>query len=200
MVRASKKKQVVVELNAVEPVVPLIAAPMTAPVDAVAALIAEPIAAPIVALIAAPIVEPIVEPVTDSTAKPESKRPTLTSIHTTLVQHSIQLESTIEKMLTENVVKMEERLSAHTTEVINLLNENNKTVAAILVTEKNQTIYPKDAPLELQKDSEPEPEEEPAVEEPSFFSYYQPFIVGFITGALASMFRTSIVLKRPFFL
>ena len=183
MVRASKKKQVVVELNPVEPVVPLIAAPMTAPVDAVAALIAEPIA------------EPIVEPVTDSTAKPESKRPTLTSIHTTLVQHSIQLESTIEKMLTENVVKMEERLSAHTTEVINLLNENNKTVAAILVTEKNQTIYP----LELQKDSEPEPEE-PAVEEPSFFSYYQPFIVGFITGALASMFRTSIVLKRPFFL
>lgn len=196
MVRASKKKQVVVELNAVEPVVPLIAAPMTAPVDAVAALIAEPIAAPIVE----PIAEPIAEPVTDSTAKPESKRPTLTSIHTTLVQHSIQLESTIEKMLTENVVKMEERLSAHTTEVINLLNENNKTVAAILVTEKNQTIYPKDAPLELQKDSEPEPEEEPAVEEPSFFSYYQPFIVGFITGAIASMFRTSIILKRPFFL
>lgn len=190
MVRASKKKQVVVELNPVEPVVPLIAAPMTAPVDAVAALIT------------APIAEPIVEPVTDSTAKPESKRPTLTSIHTTLVQHSIQLESTIEKMLTENVVKMEERLSAHTTEVINLLNENNKTVAAILVTEKNQTIYPLDAPLELQKDSEPEPEqeEEPAVEEPSFFAYYQPFIVGFITGALASMFRTSIVLKRPFFL
>jgi hypothetical protein len=99
-------------------------------------------------------------------------------------------------MLTENVVKMEERLSAHTIEVINLLNENNKTVAAILVTEKNQTIYP----LELQKDSEPEQEEEPAVEEPSFFAYYQPFIVGFITGALASMFRTSIVLKRPFFL
>jgi hypothetical protein len=200
----------VVERNAVEPVVSLIAVPMAAPmaepmaepmavpmaapVDAVAALIAEPVLAPIVEPIAAPIVEPVPA---ETTAKPESKRPTITSIHATLVQHSVQLESTIEKMLTENVVKMEERLSAHTTEVINLLNENNKTVAAILVTEKNQTIYP----LELQKDSEPEQEEEPVVEEePSFFAYYQPFIVGFITGALASMFRTSIVLKRPFFL
>jgi hypothetical protein len=188
MVRASKKKQVVVELNVAEPVaepvVPLIAEPMVVPVDAVAALIAEPDTIP-----------------AETTAKSETKRPTITSINATLVQHSIQLESTIEKMLTENVVKMEERLSAHTTEVINLLHENNKTVAAIMVTEKNQTIYPKDdAPLELQKDSEPEQEEEPAVEEPSFFSYYQPFIVGFITGALASMFRTSIVLKRPFFL
>lgn len=201
MVRASKKKQVVVELNAVEPVVPLIAAPMAAPV-------AEPVVAPVVAPVAEPVVAPvdavaalIAEPVpAETTAKSESKRPTITSIHATLVQHSVQLESTIEKMLTENVVKMEERLSAHTTDVINLLHENNKTVAAILVTEKNQTIYP----LELQKDSEPEQEqeqeEEPAVEEPSFFSYYQPFIVGFITGAIASMFRTSIILKRPFFL
>jgi hypothetical protein len=187
MVRASKKKQVVVEHDVVEPV---IAEPMVAPVDAVAELIATPIAAPIPDTISA-----------ETTAKSESKRPTITSINATLVQHSIQLESTIEKMLTENVVKMEERLSAHTTEVINLLHENNKTVAAIMVTEKNQTIYPKDdAPLELQKDSEPEQEEEPAVEEPSFFSYYQPFIVGVITGALAYMFRTSIVLKRPFFL
>jgi len=192
MVRASKKKQVVVEHDVVEPVIaepiaaPMaepIAEPMVAPVDAVAALIAEPVAAS--DTISA-----------EPTAKSESKRPTITSINATLVQHSIQLESTIEKILTENMIKMEERLSAHTAEVINLLHENNKTVAAIMVTETNQTIYP----LELQKDSEPEQEEEPVVEEPSFFSYYQPFIVGFITGALATVFRTSIILKRPFFL
>uniref|UniRef100_A0A6C0IL84 Uncharacterized protein n=1 Tax=viral metagenome TaxID=1070528 RepID=A0A6C0IL84_9ZZZZ len=209
MVRASKKKQVVVEHDVVEPV---IAAPMVAPVDAVAELIAAPIVAPIVASIAASIAAPDTISA-ETTTKSESKRPTLTSIHATLVQHSTQLESTIEKILTENVIKMEERLSAHTAEVINLLHETNRMVASTIAPEENQTIYPKDDLLEPtaenqtiyptepaadpQKDSEPEP----AVEEaPSFFSYYQPFIVGFITGALASMFRTSIVLKRPFFL
>jgi len=203
MVRASKKKQVVVEHDVVEPVIaaPMVA-PMVAPVDAVAELIAAPIADTIS---------------TETTAKSESKRPTLTSIHATLVQHSTQLESTIEKMLTENVIKMEERLSAHTAEVINLLHETNRMVASTIAPEENQTIYPKDDLLEPtaenqtiyptdpavepaadpQKDSEPEPVVEEA---PSFFSYYQPFIVGFITGALATMFRTSIILKRPFFL
>ena len=203
MVRASKKKQVVVEHDVVEPVIaePIAApmvAPMVAPVDAVAELIAAPIADTIS---------------TETTAKSESKRPTLTSIHATLVQHSTQLESTIEKMLTENVIKMEERLSAHTAEVINLLHETNRMVASTIAPEENQTIYPKDDLLEPtaenqtiypmepaadpQKDSEPKPVVEEA---PSFFSYYQPFIVGFITGALATMFRTSIILKRPFFL
>ena len=47
-------------------------------------------------------------------------------------------------------------------------------------------------------------EEEPLTTEPpvesSFFSYYQPFVIGFLTGTLVSMFRTSLVLKRPFFI
>ena len=202
MVRASKKKQVV-ELE-----VESIAAPVVAPL--VAPLV-EPVAAPVVAPLVAPLVEPVSAPVlvpaatTESTVKPESKKPTITSINATLLQHSTQLESNIEKILTENSTKMEECLFAHTTEVINLLHANNRTMAAIMAFEENRTIYPKDdvmdAPLELPAEEPAEESaEEPAEEEQTFFSYYQPFVVGFITGALASMFRTSIVLKRPFFL